>query len=112
VRAEWDAAIVEATKQAHITEQNNALIGVNFGGRYNESTKTIDSDFDSALNLLRGSAGGSLPTKSNPTSGVNAKAICAGFLDTDKEIIISLMRAAQKQTNQLILLQSWQKEIR
>ena len=107
VRAEWNEAIIEATKQARIVESNNALLGAKIGGRYVESTKTIDTSFNDALASLRGQPGGNLPSKGNTTGGVDAKTTCGRFSNPDKETFVELMRAAQKQTNQLVLLQDW-----
>lgn len=111
IQRKWDASISAAKDTARNTEYQNVIFSNQIGGKYEANIQTIDDTYRSVLAGLPTNASSSLPTATNPTSESDTTACRNAVYQENKRLRLELARQAEINTQRLVALQEWVKEV-
>lgn len=109
LRLEWDKSIADAKEKIIATEKDRVILNSVIWGKYETGIKAIDDNFNTATSSLHQPASSNLRGKANTTSQLDATA-CNDKLYKAHERL-KLAREADINTQRLISLQEWVREV-
>jgi hypothetical protein len=112
VREEWQEANDKARLEAILINQHNNSINDKTKALYDTGIKTIDDNYNAAIASLQPNTSGNLSSKTNTTSrAANCTSRNAVYKE-NKRLRLELARDAEINTQRLISLQEWTKEVK